>query len=216
MFFTECERLAERHPDLAEAVQQVDAQLARMHADGIIRPSDFASFLGTDPNQIAAVLEKLGREKLLRAEEMVECPYCSMAARRSDYQQQMEEQGEYRCTSCDRPLTDTSVKAIIAYRRGEKWRGIPPLPEDASGKTSLQLKALDEKAWYTHARLAELFGLPEEALRKRLERWRPTHFDGGWKEDPDRAVNEPKYIYQWRAVRGIIEDMLASSERPAK
>jgi len=215
MFFTECERLAERHPDLAEAVQQVDAQLARMHADGIIRPSDFASFLGTDLNQIAAVLEKLAHEKLLRADEMVECPYCSMAALRSDYQQQMEEHGEYRCTSCDRPLTDTSVKSIIAYRRGEKWREVVPSPEEASEKTPPQLKALDENGWYTHGTLADHFNVNKEALRKRLDMYRSFHFDG-WKENTDRRPREPKHLYQLSAVKQIIENMLASSERPAK
>jgi len=76
MFFTECERLAERHPDFAGTVQRIDAELAKMSTDGIIRTADMASFLEADPNQVDAVLEKLAHEKLLRREEMVECPYC--------------------------------------------------------------------------------------------------------------------------------------------
>jgi len=77
-------------------------------------------------------------------------------------------------------------------------------------------ETLDENALYTHARLAELFGLPEGALRKRLERYRQTNLDHGWEEIANRRVNEPKYRYELRAVKHIIEDMLASTERPAK
>jgi len=215
MFFTECERLAERHPDFAGTVQRIDAELAKMSTDGIIRTADMASFLEADPNQVDAVLEKLAHEKLLRREEMVECPYCGMAALRSEYQQQLEEEGEYRCTSCDRLLADTSVKAITAYRRGEKWKEVAPSPEEASEKTTPHLEALDEKAWYTHERLAVHFNVNKEALRKRLDRYRSTHFDG-WKENTDRRPREPKYLYQLGAVKHIIENMLASSERPAK
>ena len=125
MFFTECVRLVERHPDLAGAVQQIDVQLAKMHTDGVIRAADLASFLGIDPNQVDAVLARLAHEKLLRAEEMVECARCRMATLRSEYQAQLEEEGEYRCTSCDRPLADTSIRVITIYRRGEKWKEAP-------------------------------------------------------------------------------------------
>ena len=215
MFFTECERLAERHPDLAGAVQQVDAQLVKMRTDGIIRAADLASFLGTDPNQVDAVLEKLSHEKLLRREEMLECSYCRMAAPRSEYQQQLEDEGEYCCTSCDRPLTDTSVKTVTAYRRGEKWKEVPPSPEDASEKTSPLRKVLDGGGWYTHSTLADHFGVGGEALRKQLERWRKKHFDG-WKVNTDRRPREPKHLYQLNSVQHIIDKMLASSERPAK
>lgn len=216
MFFTECAHLAEQYPDLAVTVQQVDAQLAKVRTDGVIRASDLASFLGTDPNQVTAVLEKLAHEKLLRTEEMVECAYCRMAAFRSEYQQQLEDEGEYRCTSCDRPLTDTSIKAITAYRRGEKWKEIPPLPEDASEKTPPQIQTLDDNAWYTHDRLAEVFSVGKDALRKRLDRYRQSDLGDGWKEQTERRPREPKYLYRLKAVRAIIEELRASSERPAK
>mgnify|MGYP005840394225 FL=1 len=217
MFFTECERLAERHPDLAGTVQQVDVQLAQVRTDGVIRTSDLASFLGADPNQVSAVLEKLAHEKLLRVEEMVECSHCRMATFRSDYQQQMEDEGEYRCTSCDRPLTDTSIRAITAYRRGENWREVATLPWDASAKTARLAETLDDNAWYTHDHLAEVFGVGKDALRKRLDRYRQSDLGDGWKEQTERRPREPKYLYKLKAVRGIIEELVrASSERPAK
>ena len=216
MFFTECERLAERHPDLAVTVQQIDEQLARMRAGGIIRASDLASFLGTDPNQVIAVLEKLAREKLLLAEEMVECTYCGMAAPRCEYEQQMEEEGEYCCTSCGRLLADASVRAVTAYRRGEKWKDVPAPPEAAVGETLSSPKTLDENAWYTPDHLARVFNVGQESLRKRLERFRKRSLDG-WKENEDRRPREPKYLYQLRMIRPIIDELLrASSERPAK
>jgi hypothetical protein len=93
MYFIECVRLAERHPDLSEAVQQIDAQLAEVRADGVIRATDLASFLRTDPNQIDAVLQKLALEKLLLAQEMMECSYCRMAMPRTEYEDALEEDG---------------------------------------------------------------------------------------------------------------------------
>jgi len=216
MFFTECERLAERHPDLAATVEQVDAQLARMRADGLIRAFDLASFLGADPNQVTAVLEKLAREKLLLAEEMIECTYCGMAALRCEYEQQMEEECEYCCTNCGRLHTDASVKAVTAYRRGEKWKNVPAPLEDAAEETLSSPKTLDENAWYTPDHLAQIFNVGKHALRKRLERFRKRSLDG-WKENEDRRPREPKYLYQLKMVRPIIDELLrASSERPAK
>jgi len=187
-----------------------------MRADGIIGAADLASILETDPNQITAVLEKLAREKLLLAEEMIECTCCGVAALRCEYEQQMEEEGEYRCTSCERLLDDMSVRAVTAYRRGEKWKNVPAPLEDAAGETLSSPKMLDENAWYTPDHLARVSNVGKEALRKRLERFRKRSLDG-WKENEDRRPREPKYLYQLKMVRPIIDELLrASSERPAK
>jgi hypothetical protein len=75
--------------------------------------------------------------------------------------------------------------------------------------------ALDEHAWYRYNRLAEAFGVSKGALRKRLDRFREKNMNG-WKENEDRRPREPRYFYQLKYVRGIIEDLRASSERPAK
>lgn len=223
MFFTECANLAERHPNLAAAIQKIDAQLSDMGTAEVIRVDDFASFLGIDPNQANAVFEKLAQEKLLLVEEMVECARCCMAALRSEYQEQIKNEGEYCCTSCERPLTDKSAKPITTYRRGEKWQEISN-PSDSSGDTS-HLDAsppsipsnmvFDEQAYYTHDRLAEIFNVGKEALRKRLDRYRERHFDG-WKVNEDRRSNEPKFLYMLKDVKGLITELKASSKRPAK
>lgn len=126
MFFTECARLAEQHPDLASAAEKIDAQLRQMRTAEVIRAGDLASFLGLDQNQASAVLEGLAEVGFLRPEEMVECVHCGMAVLRSDYDEALEEDDEYRCTSCDRPWEDGKVHAITTYRRGDKWPELPP------------------------------------------------------------------------------------------
>lgn len=223
MFFTECARLAERHPDLAGAVQQVDAQLAKICANGVIRAADLASILKVDLNQVNTVLEKLAHEKLLLAEEMVECPHCRMAALLLEYRERMEEDGEYWCTSCDRLLADATVKAITTYRFSERWQEISnpsdtPIDGGNLDASSLSFPAntvFDAQAYYTHVRLAEIFNVEKEALRKRLDRYRVRRLDG-WKVNEDRRPNEPKYLYMLNDVRGIITELQASSQRPAK
>ena len=158
---------------------------------------------------------------LLRV-EMIECPYCQMAALRSEYQEALDEDDEYRCTSCDRPLTNRTIQIITPYRRGEKWREISN-PRDGLGDTGLREASssstsnvmLDEQGWYTHDRLAETFGVGKDALRKRLDRHR-EHMLNGWKVNEDRRPREAKHLYQLRTVRALIEELRASSQRPAK
>jgi hypothetical protein len=221
MFFTECARLAEQHPDLASVFEQLDSQLRAMGTAEVIRPDDLASFLNIDPNQMRSALDMFAQEGVLRRVEMIECPYCQMAALRSEYQEALDEDDEYRCTSCDRPLTDRTIQIITAYRRGEKWQEVSNL-RDGSGDAGLRdasassasIVTLDEQGWYTHVRLAESFSVGREALRKRLDRYREHKLDG-WKKQDDRRPREPKYLYRLQDVKGVIQE-LASSERPAK
>lgn len=200
MFFTECARLAERHPDLAATIGRVDAQLHEMGTAEVIRPGDFASFMGADPNQVTAILEALARDGVLLSEEMIECPHCGMAALCSECENVLEEEGEYRCTDCDRPLPSAAVRAITTYRRGKKWK-TPPIPkkstraaevaESPSSQTSAGI-TLDDRAWYTQDRLADVFEVGKEALRKRLDRYRQQNLNG-WKENEvvRRVLEEP-------------------------
>jgi hypothetical protein len=223
MFFTECARLAEQHPDLAAVFERLDSQLAAMQTAAVIRPDDLASFLNFDPNQMHSVLQMLAQEGVLHRDEMIECRYCQMAAPWSDYRETLDEDGEYRCTSCDRPLTDRTIQRITAYQRGEKWQHVSP-PPDGSGDNGFRRAsssgipsgaALDEQAWYTHDRLAQVFNVGKDALRKRLDRYR-EHNMNGWKVNEDRRPREPRYLYQLRAVKAIVEELRASSQRPAK
>jgi DNA-directed RNA polymerase subunit RPC12/RpoP len=223
MFFTECARLAERHPDLAAVLERLDSQFRAMGTVEVLRPDDLASFLNIDPNQIRSALDLLARNKMLDRDDMIECPYCQMAVPWSDYQQALDEDGEYRCTSCDRALTDKTVPIITVYRAGRNWQETSLLGGRCGDTGDRQAaksyvpsnSAVDDHAWYTHDRLAEIFGVGKEALRKRLDRYRGRNMDG-WKENEDRRPREPRYLYQLRAVRPIIEEFRASSQRPAK
>jgi len=223
MFFRGCELLAERNPGLAHVFELVDAQFTAMGTAELIRPGDLASFLNIDPNQMRSALGMLAAEGVLNRVEMIECAFCQMAAFRSDYQEALDEDGEYRCTSCDRPLTNRTIQVITAYRRGEKWQDVPN-PSDGSGDAgpreapsssihSNVALALDDQGWYTHDRLAEIFNVGRDALRKRLGRFREHKLDG-WKKQDDRRPREPMYLYRLQDVKGVIQE-LASSERPA-
>jgi hypothetical protein len=220
MFFKECARLAEQHPDLASVFDQLDSQLMAMGTAEVIRSDDLASFLRIDPNQMRSALDMFAQQGVLHRVEMIECRYCQMAALRSEYQEALDEDDEYRCTSCDRPLTDRTIQIITAYRRGEKWQEVSN-PIDGSGDAGLRdasassasIVTLDEQGWYTYVRLAESFSVGKEALRKRLDRYREHKLDG-WKKQDDRRPREPKYLYRLQDVKGVIQE-LASSERPA-
>jgi hypothetical protein len=216
MFFTECANLAERHPELAGTIQRIDEQLQDMGTAEVLRVADFASFLGVDPNQVTSVFEMLAQDDLLVRENMVECPHCAMAVLRSEYEDALEEDGEFRCTSCDHPLPEAAVQAITTYRRGEKWEDVP-IPRETSVTDDGASAGIthDDQAWYTHNHLAEVFKLGKDALRKRLEKYRKGSLDG-WKENEDRRPREPKYIYQLCRIKHIITEMQTSSERPAK
>jgi len=122
MYFTECARLAERHPDLAGVIERIDAQLQDMGTAKVMRAEDFASFLDVDPNQVTSVFDLLAQDRLLLREEMIECPYCRMAVLRSEYDDTAEEEGEYRCSDCDQPLSRKEARTITTYRHGERWQ----------------------------------------------------------------------------------------------
>jgi hypothetical protein len=223
MFFTECARLAEQHPDLARVFEQLDSQLKAMGTAELIRSDDLASFLNIDPNQMRSALDMFAREGVLLRVEMIECRYCQMAALRTEYREVLDEDDEYRCTSCDRPLTERTIRIITAYRRGENWREVSSLSDGSADTASHEAPSssipsnamLDEQAWYPHARFAEAFNVDREALRKRLDRYRKHNFDG-WKANEDRRPREPGYLYQLRAVKTVVEELRASSQRPAK
>lgn len=81
--------------------------------------------------------------------------------------------------------------------------------------------SLNPSSYLSATDLARHYGLPQDVVRKRLDRWRARHFDG-WQEVTERKPREPKHRYQVAAVEGIITEMLqstsgqTSSERPAK
>jgi len=63
--------------------------------------------------------------------------------------------------------------------------------------------------------LAAKHGVPKNALRKRLERWRLNQ-DSGWIENGDPCLGEPTYLYSESAVLPIIDALRASATRPSR
>lgn len=86
---------------------------------------------------------------------------------------------------------------------------IPAPPVDAPAPPA----DLDDAARLTADELAERFGVPVDALRKRLDRWRKRH-DGGWFELVNAGRGAPRVLYEVGAVRAVIEAAKASAARP--
>lgn len=74
---------------------------------------------------------------------------------------------------------------------------------------------LDDQGWYPPSRIAEVFGVSKEALRKRLDKYRERN-ERGWKENEGRRPREAKYLYLLGEVRHIAEALRISSQRPAR
>jgi hypothetical protein len=77
-------------------------------------------------------------------------------------------------------------------------------PEPGAQATVALLPCEPDAARMTHVELAEQFGLDPEALRKRLDRWR-KHNGTGWEELKDVRHKQPRYVYEMRAVRHLLE-----------
>jgi hypothetical protein len=84
-------------------------------------------------------------------------------------------------------------------------------PQAVAGVTGV----VDDEAPLSPAKLAEVFGVPPEALRKRLERFRHGHHDG-FVEVADRKPHEPQFLYRVKDVRPIMDDMKTSSRTSSK
>lgn len=195
MYFAECARLAERHPDLAGAVEQVDAQLRKMRTAEVIRAGDLASFLGIDLNQVGSVLKELAQEGLLLAQEMVECAHCRMVVLCSEYRDLQYEEGEPRCTSCDRPFTDETAEVITTYRRGGRWKEVEPPSEDLPEEASPQLDEL-----VTLSQVAPLTGRKKRTLERYLA--------DGKLPDPDFRGGEGKsHKWYWKTLEPALSKL---------
>jgi hypothetical protein len=119
----------------------------------------------------------LAEDGLLVRENMVECPHCSIAVLRSEYENALEEDGEFRCTSCDRPLPPGSVQAITTYRRGEQWQ------EDEQASSATETPPVDEKAAF-FAGPAESYPKDSRILKKQGATWFAA-YEGVPKSIPD-------------------------------
>jgi hypothetical protein len=120
--------------------------------------------------------------------------------------------------------------AIAAYRQGieaqDAVHGVEKaqqqarssaahVPAEGAMRNSASGTGPDGEGMYSAARLAELFDVPKDALRQRLKRYRKRN-DDGWEETEGRRMRGPIFRYCLKYVRGIIDDLHASLERPSK
>lgn len=161
MYFTECENLVKQHPDLAGTIKRIDAQCEKMEAIKVLRAGDLASFLRLDTIQVLTVLDLLASVGVLHREAMIECAHCDMAALREDFDEAMEEEDEYRCTSCDRVLFNSTIREIVAFRRGGKW----PVPSSDEGANAPALLTVTNAA---KRLMVKVYGLTLEKARARV------------------------------------------------
>jgi hypothetical protein len=114
-----------------------------------------------------------------------------------------------------RPLVAAVEKMLNAARawcrrqpamRAEANRPAPP----ESGGDGL----LDSQATMGYGELAQLYAVPKEALRLRLNRWREANRSGrgrDWFEVADAGQRSEKYLYRLGAIGPILRELLATS-----
>ncbi len=87
---------------------------------------------------------------------------------------------------------------------------------DLAGRVRSEARnGIPDEATLEPKRIAELFGVPCEALRKRLVRLRERDH-GCFIENPEAGSRDAKYLYKVGSIRPIIEAMKTSSIRPAR
>jgi hypothetical protein len=95
----------------------------------------------------------------------------------------------------------------------------PSVPASPAETASQPPSAIAENAMLSPRQLAGFFGLPNDATKKRLERWR--HRNPGpsdWIENPEPRSREPRYFYRLGAVRDALSkpSRKLSRKRPAR
>jgi UDP-glucose 4-epimerase len=74
---------------------------------------------------------------------------------------------------------------------------------------------IPDEAMLEPRKIAEIFEIPYENLRKRLER-RRKHDLNCCVENENHTSTEASYLYRIGSIRSIIEDLRTSSKRPAQ
>lgn len=108
--------------------------------------------------------------------------------------------------------TINRLRAVVAQRATATAGPAPAAMNGSAG---------DDEGMFTVSDLARRFGVDQETLRKRLDRWRgKNQGSADWAQDSDAQSREARYLYRCRAVRPIIDDLRASDEttgeRPTK
>lgn len=87
---------------------------------------------------------------------------------------------------------------------------VEKIAADARAKSDPADKIMDnaarERAYLSPRDLADEFGVPFDALRMRLNRFRGQNHKG-WIENPNRGSREPEFLYQVKAIQMIVHEL---------
>lgn len=113
------------------------------------------------------------------------------------------------------------IRIIDLVRRGPEFGKLHPEPAVAWGAWRCELMdyirpsvlgaaepdahTLDPNTALTVSQMVDMFGVPKEAMRKRLRRWRDQNRRGSWHEIADPKPNEERYSYEFQAIKHIID-----------
>lgn len=137
MYFQESETIVRDHPDLHRTVELIDEQLSTIYSPAPLRPNDFSVVIGSDPNQVVSVFELLAGHGVLLPEEMVECERCHNLMSAAAFQQAMDDEDDFECSSCSRRFRRHTA-TITIFRMTAKFVTRPkPDGDNTDGKAAL-------------------------------------------------------------------------------
>jgi hypothetical protein len=116
MFFQECERIANKYPDLRNIIVKIDELLYDCGHSSVFRPDEIASKLRERESRVLAVFDLLTKQGLLLNVEYIECPDCETLLDVKDYEQAVKQEDPFECTQCQRDLSVISPAKTIRYR----------------------------------------------------------------------------------------------------
>lgn len=104
MYFEECERLANRYPELYPVIDKIDLRLNTLPPSSIIVPETWAEVLQCRLNDVRSVFDLLDKVGLIKKTGMLQCERCGSLFR------------EARCPDCDDKVEVLSFSSVEVYR----------------------------------------------------------------------------------------------------
>jgi hypothetical protein len=100
----ESEELAQARPGEKAAIEKLDAFLAARNRSDLLDPRRIKGATGLSIGQIEDLLAEYEDRKVLRGEDMVECPSCEQLSPLEEVAAAREEDEEYPCVRGDEDL----------------------------------------------------------------------------------------------------------------
>lgn len=124
MFFRESETIARKYADLGLIIERLDSELAEVTSSAPLSPSDFASILRADANQVASAFGLYADHGVLQRDEVVACDACQNLMPGGDYRHAMADGDDFECSACNRRFSRRSPTANV-YRMSAEALSVP-------------------------------------------------------------------------------------------